>query len=59
MSAPAKGRSELFEGYMAKGLAYCVHKHAVARRVWGYGSPGKFYKLDAQKLLLKPFLGKP
>ena len=34
----------------------CVHKHAHARVVWGYTPPGKFCKLNALRLLLRPLL---
>ena len=34
----------------------CMHKHAHARGVWGYAPPGKFSKLDALRLLLRPLL---
>ena len=34
----------------------CVRKHAHARGVWGYAPPGKFCKLDALRVLLRPLL---
>ena len=32
----------------------CVHKHANGRGVWGYARPGKFGKLDALRVVLRP-----
>ena len=34
----------------------CVRKHVHGRGVWGYVPPGKFCKLDALRLLLRPLL---
>ena len=34
----------------------CVRKHAHAWGVWGYAPTGKFCKLDALRLLLRPLL---
>ena len=34
----------------------CVLMHAHATGVWGYAPPGKFCRLDALRLLLRPLL---
>jgi len=47
---------EIFLGGKAVCRAYCRHaKHAFSRRVWGHAPPGKFEKLDALRLNLRPF----
>ena len=33
-----------------------MHKHAPTRGVWGHAPAGKFFKLGALRLLLRPYL---
>ena len=40
----------------AVSYIYGVRKHTHATGVWGYAPSGKFCKLDAMKLLLRPLL---